>query len=169
METKNLQIIPCTTEILAAAIEGDNVLGQLLLVKVEPGWTEFGSAALQYSLNKLLEEKDELGWWTYFPIHKKDNRLIGSGGYKGKPDDEGVVELGYEICTEYRNRGLATEMAKALVENAFKFEHVNLITAHTLGESNASTKLLQKIGFIKTAEINDPDDGLLWKWELKRS
>jgi len=27
---------------------------------------------------------------------------------------------------------------------------------------------LQKCGFKKVEEITDPDDGLIWKWELKR-
>lgn len=44
-------------------------------------WTEFGVSALQYSLDKLSENEDEKGWWTYFTIHKQDNKLIGSGGY----------------------------------------------------------------------------------------
>jgi hypothetical protein len=28
--------------------------------------------------------------------------------------------------------------------------------------------MLTKCNFNKVEEINDPDDGLIWKWELKR-
>ena len=168
IETKNLKLIPCDTEILKTAIQGDEILAKKINVTVQDNWTEFGVVALQYSLDRLSENEEESGWWTYFPVHKQDNKLIGSGGYKGKPTADGTVEIGYEIALDYRNRGLATEMTKGLIENAFRDERVRLIVAHTLGQDNASTKVLQKCGFKKVEETNDPDDGLIWKWELKR-
>jgi RimJ/RimL family protein N-acetyltransferase len=137
-------------------------------VTVPDNWTEFGVGALQYSLDKLSLSEREQGWWTYFPIHKTDNTLIGSGGYKGKPTEQGIVEIGYEISPDYRNKGLATEMTRALIDNAFSLKQVTAIMAHTLGQVNASTRILTKCGFEKTEEINDPDDGMIWKWELKR-
>lgn len=168
IETKNLKLIPCDTEILKSAIQGNKFIAEKLNVKVQDNWTEFGVGALHYSLDKLLESEEEKYWWTYFPIHKQDNKLIGSGGYKGKPATDGTVELGYEIAPAYRNRGLATEMTRGLIENAFKDDKVKSIIAHTLGQENASTKVLQKCGFEKVQEINDPDDGLIWRWELKK-
>ena len=168
IETKNLEIISCDTEILKAAIQGNEALAKKINVNVQENWTEFGVGALQYSLDRLIESKEEKNWWTYFPIHKQDKTLIGSGGYKGKPTKDGIVELGYEIAHAYRNCGLATEMTKGLIENAFRHRIVNSIIAHTLGQDNASTKVLQKCGFNKVEEINDPDEGLIWKWKLKR-
>ena len=168
IETKNLKLIPCDTDILKAATQGNEILAKKLNANVQDNWTEFGVGALQYSLDRLSESEDEKDWWTYFPIYKQDNKLIGSGGYKGKPTNEGIVELGYEIAPDYRNRGLATEMTKGLIENAFKDERVKSIIAHTLGQDNASTTVLQKCGFKKVEEINDPDDGLIWKWELEQ-
>ena len=168
IETKNLKLIPCDTEILKSAIQGNEILATKINVTVQENWTEFGVGALKYSLDRLTESEEEKNWWTYFPIHKQDNKLIGSGGYKGKPTTDGTVELGYEIASGYRNRGLATEMTKGLIENAFRDDRVTSIIAHTLGQENPSTKVLQKCGFEKVEEINDPEDGLIWKWELKR-
>jgi RimJ/RimL family protein N-acetyltransferase len=168
IETKNLRLIPCDTEMLKSAIQGNEILAKKINVTVVDNWTEFGIGALKYALDKLTESQEEKNWWTYFPIYKQDNKLIGSGGYKGKPTTDGTVELGYEIATEYRNRGLATEMTKGLIENAFRDDRVTSIIAHTLGQDNPSTKVLQKCGFEKVEEINDPDDGLIWKWEVKR-
>src|SRR5215203_5301145 len=168
IETKNLKLIACDTDILKSAIEGNEILATKINVTVQENWTEFGVGALKYSLDRLTESEEEKNWWTYFPIHKQDNKLIGSGGYKGKPTTEGTVEVGYEIESGYRNRGLATEMTKGLIENAFRDHRVKSIIAHTLGQENPSTKVLQKCGFEKVEEINDPEDGLIWKWELKR-
>jgi len=168
IETQNLKLISCDQEILNAAIKSNETLAEKIRVNVPENWTEFGVLALQYALDRLTESNDEKNWWTYFPILKNENKLIGSGGYKGKPNEQATVEIGYEIATDYRNQGLATEMAMALVTNAFKNLHVNTIIAHTLGEENASTKVLQKSGFKKVQEIYDPTDGVIWKWELKR-
>ncbi len=168
IETENLTLIPCDRTLLQKAIEGNKQLAETLNAAVEGQWTEFGTVALQYSLDRLSESADEAGWWTYFPIYKKENKLIGSGGYKGKPTEDGAVEIGYEIAGRYRNKGLATELAKGLIENAFKNDKVKFILAHTLGHENPSTHVLKKCGFEKVENINDPDNGLIWKWMLKK-
>ena len=168
IETHHLELIPCDADILSAAIKGNEMLAEKINCAVEENWTEFGIEALQYALDRLSESEEQQKWWTYFPIHKKDKMLIGSCGYKGKPTADGKVEIGYEVAPKYRNQGLATEITKGLIENAFKHQRVHSIMAHTLAEDNPSTKVLQKCGFEKVDEINDPDDGLIWKWELKR-
>lgn len=169
LKTKSLKIIQCDEEILKEAIKGNANIASKLNVKVPDNWTEFGKEALQYALNKLEENSSESGWWTYLPIYKSENKLIGIGGYKGKPTIEGEVEVGYEIAQEYRSQGLATEMTNALIENAFKNHQVKLVSAHTLGEFNPSTKVLIKCGFEKVDELNNPDEGSIWKWELQKN
>ncbi len=166
LETKQLILLPGDRETLEKAIRGNGPLEKHLNVQVPDSWTEFGVRALQYSLNKILENEQEAGWWTYLPIHKADQKLIGSCGFKGSPNEEGIVEIGYEIMKPYRNKGLATELAQALVEHAFSYDQVKAVQAHTLGEVNASTHVLSKCGFSKVTELDDADNGKIWKWEL---
>jgi [ribosomal protein S5]-alanine N-acetyltransferase len=168
IETQNLKLIGCDKQLLKTAIDGNEALAKYLNVIVPENWTEFGPTALEYTLKKLIEDDKDENWWTYLPIHKKDNTLIGTGGYKGRPTDDGAVEIGYEIAEKYRNLGLATEFARALAANAFTYQEVNSVIAHTLGEINSSTKVLTKCDFVKVEEIDDPEDGLIWKWELRR-
>lgn len=167
IETEQLILIPANTNLLQKAIAGNKHLAAELHVTIDEHWTEFGTFALQYVLDKLVLNPDEDLWWTYFPVYKKENILIGSGGYKGKPE-AGIVEIGYEIAPRYRNKGLATEMANGLIANAFKHKEVTTILAHTLGNENPSAKVLTKCGFKKVENINDPDNGLIWKWVLKK-
>ena len=167
IETENLTLIPANIYLLQKALAGDKELAAALHVTIDEHWTEFGSFALQYVLDKLVVNPDEDLWWTYFPVYKKENKLIGSGGYKGKPED-GAVEIGYEIAPAYRNKGLATEMVKGLIENAFKNKNVTTVFAHTLGHETPSTKVLTKCGFEKVEDLNDTDNGLIWKWAFKK-
>lgn len=168
IESQHLRLISCNKEILEKAIQGNHELANILNIHVPDNWTEFGTAPLTYFLDKIALDEEIIGWASYFPVLKAENKLIGSCGYKGKPDDQGVVEIGYEIAPEYRNKGFATELSKALISNAFADHSVRMIIAHTLPFTNASTRVLGKLGFTKTSEINDPEDGVIWRWELGR-
>ena len=100
-------------------------------------------------------------------VLRKTKTLVGSCGYKGQPKN-GMVEIGYEVAEGYRGWGLATEMAKALIQNAFKSEEVDYVQAHTLAMVNESGSVLKKCGMTKMEEIEDPEDGKIWRWEIRR-
>lgn len=68
-----------------------------------------------------------------------DRRLIGWGGFKGRPNATGMVEIGYEIVSDYRRQGLATEAAQGLLNFAVSHAEVQAVEAHTLPEHNPST------------------------------
>ncbi len=169
METKRLLLINGDLAILEKLIEGNQPLAEYLKVNVPENWSEHGAPIFQYSLERLSKHPDEQPWLTWLPVIKDSRTLIGSCGYKGLPDEHGIVEIGYEISENQRNQGYATELAVALVQHAFGFPTINNVLAHTLAEENPSVKVLRKIGFVKVGEIEDPEDGLLWKWLLPRT
>jgi [ribosomal protein S5]-alanine N-acetyltransferase len=80
-----------------------------------------------------------------------------------------MVEIAYAIDTDYRGKGYATEAAQALVEFALGRSGVRFVRAHTLPEENASTHVLRKCGFRYLGEVVDPEDGLVWRWEIHPS
>jgi len=168
IESKNLNLVPCNQDILQAAIDGNEALSKILNCNISENWSEFGPDIFPFVLKMISENPKDQAWWTYFPIHRKDNQLIGSGGYKGSPTAEGSVEIGYEIATAYRNKGFATEMAKSLIIHAFNHDYIKIIHAHTLANENASTKVLSKCGFVKVEELIDPNDGAIWKWSISK-
>ena len=93
----------------------------------------------------------------------------GQCGFKGPPASDGVVEIAYCVEPEHQGKGYATEAAEALVNYAFDHDEVQTVRAHTLPEINASTRVLSKCGFRNVGEVNDPDDGPVWRWERERS
>jgi RimJ/RimL family protein N-acetyltransferase len=102
-------------------------------------------------------------------VHRESGATIGSCGYKGPPDEEAVVEIAYGVHPDYQGRGYATEAAQALVGYAFESGRVRVVRAHTLPEENASTRVLTKCRFTCLGEVIDPEDGLVWRWELRPS
>lgn len=168
MSTDRLRLVNADAVILGAALNGNGSLGMVLGANVEDGWTEFGTGPIAYVADVLKQQPEDATWWTWLPILRKENKLIGSGGFRGRPDDEGAVEIGYEIAVEHREQGLATEMALALRDAAFRNPEVKKVIAHTLPELNPSTRVLQHCGMIKTGESTDPDEGTVWRWEISR-
>jgi len=167
IRTVNLQLIPCELMHLEAILRNKKELEPLLHVTVPERWPEFPEA-FPYAYELLKTDPSLLHWWTYLFVHTQDRMLVGSGGFKGKPDDSGMVEIGYEIVPEYRNRGLATEAAQGLVDYAFSHPQVNTVQAHTLPERNPSTRVLEKVGMKYVGTVHDPHDGEIWHWRLTR-
>ena len=99
-------------------------------------------------------------------IHTIDNVLMGMCGFPGPPAADGFAEIAYGIAPPYQGKGYATEAAMALVEFVRNDSRVKGVCAHTLAETNASTRVLEKCGFKKVGETTDPENGsTVWRWE----
>lgn len=108
--------------------------------------------------------------WTlgYLLVHAVDGGAVGQCGFKGPPDESGMVEIAYGVEPEFRGRGYATEAARLLVEIAFGCDRVRVVRAHTFEPGNASARVLTKCGFRSLGAVTDPEDGVVWRWEKAR-
>ena len=168
IETDRLRLLACDLPIVEAFMAGHDALERHLGVRVHPGWVESGGPTLRWVRHEILKPGGDVRWWCYLPIHREHRRVIGVCGYKGEPDETGGVEIGYEICMDYRKNGLASEAAQALVANAFLDDRVKSVRAHTQTEESASTRILRKCGMQFEEETHDPDDGQVWQWAVCR-
>jgi RimJ/RimL family protein N-acetyltransferase len=100
----------------------------------------------------------------YLVVEGDSQRLCGTCSFKGPPEG-GAVEIAYFTFPGFEGRGIATEMARFLVERAREMERVERVTAHTPPEPGASTRVLEKLGMALAGE--DVEDGeRVWRWEL---
>jgi RimJ/RimL family protein N-acetyltransferase len=104
-------------------------------------------------------------WIHGFSLLLPDGTNVGIGSFKGPPTN-GVVEIAYAILPQYQGRGYATAAARAMVDYAFRSAEVSMVVAHTLPEGAASQRVLQKAGFRQVGEVVDPEDGLVWRFEM---
>jgi RimJ/RimL family protein N-acetyltransferase len=150
LSTKSLTLIPQTREQTLVMVDTMSPEDRAL---VSPDWL----AAVRASASNDP-------WMHGFSIvHRNTGRTIGSCGFKSPPAD-GVVEIAYSIDPEHQGNGYATEAAEALTNFAFA-QSVRTVRAHTLPETNASTRVLTKCGFHHVGPVIDPEDGLVWRWE----
>jgi ribosomal-protein-alanine N-acetyltransferase len=118
----------------------------------------------------LLESATEADPWVlgFSIVRRSDAAIVGTCGFKGPPSTEGVAEIAYGVEPDEQGNGYATEATNAITEWAFQNREVRTVRAHTLPETNASTRVLTKCGFTHTGEVIDPDDGPVWRWVKER-
>jgi ribosomal-protein-alanine N-acetyltransferase len=104
-------------------------------------------------------------WGGFLAVDAESRFVVGTCAYKGPPDNGGAVEIAYFTFPPYEGRGFATAMAGALADRAAMSRRVRRVRAHTLPERNASSRLLEKLGFSFLGEVVDPEDGPVWRWE----
>lgn len=105
-------------------------------------------------------------WGGYLALEGPTRRVVGTCGFKGRPDAEGAVEIAYFTFPGEEGRGVATAMATALVQVASDaWPKVATVRAHTLRERNASCRVLEKLAFQAAGDVIDPEDGPVWRWE----
>lgn len=94
-------------------------------------------------------------WYTYWlVIDKETGNGIGFIGFKGTPDENGYVEVGYSISPLHRNKGFMTEALKSMAAWAEEEKNCKGIIAYALKTNGASHKVLLKCGF-KSSSIDE--------------
>lgn len=168
LDTDDLQLVPFTPAQLLALIERPEQFHELAGVSADAGMhVLFTSGEISPAWLATLRTLEHADPWTlgFAVIDREKQLVVGSAGFKGGPDADGVVEIAYGIVPAFEGRGYATQAAQALTAYALGSGLVSLVIAHTLAASNASTRVLTKCGFQRAGEFIDPDDGMVWRWE----
>jgi ribosomal-protein-alanine N-acetyltransferase len=169
INTNNLQLLPIERIHIEAFLRDKSDLAEILHVSIPNSWPNFPEAFSIPADESHDTEQPPTDWQGYFFIFPKDSVLVGNGGFKSEPDDAGTIEIGYEIASEHWNRGFATEVVQAMVAYAFAHKDVRAVIAHTLAEVNASNTVLKKAGMKFIAEVDDQEEGKIWRWQINRN
>lgn len=117
--------------------------------------------AIAKKIEKMKKVSEDVhNWYTYWLIIDKDNgKGIGFIGFKGTPDENGYVEVGYSISSNYRRKGLMTEALSLLINWALKYPICKGITAKKVLKTNTgSNKVLNNCNFVlsdSSSEFNN--------------
>ncbi len=169
IDTPRLSLRPWDPAHLVALLESAEEFARVSPHRPGPGLRDFfASDDVSPEWVDALRRAAGPDAWTHGCAVVHEPLVIGSAGFKGPPTEDGTVEIAYGIVPAFEGRGFATEVAAGLVAHAFGLDAVQLVRAHTLPENNASTRVLQKNGFRCTGEVQDPDDGAVWRWERER-
>ncbi len=170
--TQAIELRPYAPQHLLALLESEESFLCSFGLHAAPGLRDFffsGEVSPQW-LEQLRTAREADTWTFGFAVlNPSVGQVIGSAGFKGPPDAEGMVEVAYGIVAGWQGKGCATAALSELMAFASADDRVRVLRAHTLPENNASTRVLAKNGFTKLGEVIDPEDGRVWRWERSAS
>jgi len=141
--TQRLTLVPCTEDLVLSIADG----------------YEMGPH-IEFHIEDLKKDATLLGWGPWFVIHNGSNCVIGDIGFKGKPEANKMVEVGYGISLSEWGKGYATEAVHAIIQWAFSSQKVDRVIAECLEDNYASIKVLKKLGM---QEVGAEDNMIQWK------
>lgn len=93
-----------------------------------------------------LEHQASLGWSFWAVEDRRTARMIGDCGLQPLEHRGPEVELGYDLHPDAWGRGLATEAARAVMEQAFGPLEIDRVIAVVKPDHVASQRVLEKAG-----------------------
>lgn len=160
MQTERLTLVAFTHDLMLATLRSPHELAQKLQVVVPEGWPEPDFAEILPWLADQVGENPALEEWSRVIVHTTDHKVVGDIGFKGQPDENGVVEMGYSVLPAYRRQGYASEAGRAMLEWALQQPGVKRVTAQCFEDNLGSIGVLQKMGLHQVGQ-----EGKMLKWQ----
>jgi ribosomal-protein-alanine N-acetyltransferase len=156
-----------------AVMTGDRVRAEEAAgAKLPAQWPnrELVERAFYASLENIRSDPDARLWGDRLCIMREgERRVIGSVVFHGRPDRDGIAEVGYGIEEASQGSGLATEATRACVEWAFAQPFVKAVRASTFSWHKPSLRVMAKLGMHHVGTEQHETLGELLVFEVTRS
>jgi len=162
--TERLILIPFTRDITKALATGNVKKVEALGLNTNGKWPRQDTMDILPFINKAFEKnRNPTGYECWMIVLKSNMTIIGDIGFKGIPDDNGDVEIGYGLIEEEQRKGYGYEAAKSMIDWAFSQDNVMSVKADCLINNAPSIRILEKAGMKETKRDNE-----LIYWELSK-
>jgi ribosomal-protein-alanine N-acetyltransferase len=166
-ETKRLRIFPLSVHHLRVYLQAQDKFENML------GLSRFGRVVVP-AIRDLVEKTtipkieatpahQKVFQTFWLVVEKSTNTVVAELGFKGIPDAEGLVEIGYGTMPLQQGRGIMTEAVGGMLLWAARRTDVKGIIAETDKNNAASIRILQKNNF---TQYTRKGDMLWWKREI---
>jgi ribosomal-protein-alanine N-acetyltransferase len=158
--TDRLRLVAGTEALAAAEIKDKAEFVKLLGALVPDTWPPDNLREVLGCFYALHREHPEWeGWLTWYAVRIDSGHptLCGSVGFRGSPDEQGMVEIGYSVLPEFQRQGLATEAIAGIIQWARQQSEVKEIEAEINTDNKASIRVLEKNGFICAGSGSEQD------------
>jgi RimJ/RimL family protein N-acetyltransferase len=153
IETPRLLLVPVTLPIVEAVLENrPEEVAALCRARLPNAWP--GRALIERafcaSLEAIRQAPEARLWGDRIALTRDgERRIVGSVIFHGRPDDNGLVEVGYGVEESAQKQGFATEAVAACVEWVLTQPRVKKVRATTPPWHQASIRVLEKCGFVR--------------------
>jgi RimJ/RimL family protein N-acetyltransferase len=114
----------------------------------------------RYRADQVAIDPTDAGWVTGVIWVDDVDVAVGTAGFHGPPDEEGMVEVGYSVDPQYRRRGYARAALVELLARAAREPGVSRVRASIRPDNIPSRDLVLSYGFVAVGEQLDEVDGL---------
>jgi [ribosomal protein S5]-alanine N-acetyltransferase len=154
-----LRLLPLTPSLLRAVAAGHLAeVERQLGAPVGKGWEQGVPAKLR--LKQLAADASEQPWLVRAIVASTPRQVVGCVGFHAPPDDDGRVEIGYDIVASERRKGYAREGIQALLDWAWATGRARTCVASVSPHNEPSLALIRSFGFRHVGEQIDEIDGL---------
>lgn len=144
--SERLFFVPFTLDAATSILKGNLEVLNNLGLQTDKNWPDYESIETLPKIVKNLEKvKEPTGFESWMIVRQDNMFVIGDAGFKGKPNANGEVDIGYSIIEKEQKKGYGFETAKRLVDWAFLQQGVKHITASCLISNIASARILEKV------------------------
>jgi RimJ/RimL family protein N-acetyltransferase len=163
-----LTLIPSDLAMARAENFDRAAFARLIGARVPENWPpETAADALPWFLERLESDAANFGWLAWYALldgsAAEDRVLLGGIGFKGRPGQDGTVEVGYSVLPQFQRRGFAGEMLGGILDWAFASSEVARVVADTMPSNAASMRLLSRKGFRQIGPGSEKGSVLLEK------
>ncbi|ARS37318.1 GNAT family N-acetyltransferase [Pontibacter actiniarum] len=147
IQTDRLILVPFTLAVADALLRGEVSILRKVGLQPTPSWPDQEAIeTLPKIIRNLKLVQEPTGFESWMVVRRSDKTVIGDAGFKGLPNADGEVDIGYAIIEQEHQKGYGLEVAKGLADWACQQPGVKAITAKCLRHNAPSVRILKKLG-----------------------
>ncbi len=171
VRSDRLELPLLSAEQLDRVAAGDaDTLATELRAAVDPEWVRQVRWLAAMRAKQVRERPQDRPWLLRAIVRAgadAPRQVIGYLNFHAAPNESGQVEIGYTLMPEARGQGYAIEAVRAMFDWATRVHGIRRFRASVAPDNERSLNLIGKLGFQRTGEQWDPDDGLELVYELE--
>jgi len=164
VETSRLKLFPLTAGQLLLYLQGENKLEQRFHLAitgrtVTPGVQQSVVFLTMPKMNNA-PGRNWLFYTFWLAVEKSSGVIVAELGFKGPPNRQGLIEIGYGTMPTHQGKGFMTEAVQGMLQWARQHAEVKGVVAETHRSNRASARVLEKNGF---TQFDARGEMLWWK------
>jgi len=161
VSSDRLDLLPMSLELMEALARGDLKSAQRMVgYRIPADWPQVMESVLRFRIPLARSHPEAQPLLLLAIVLRADPEVVvGRLGFHGPVDDDGRLEIGYEVFPAYRRQGYAREAVIAMFQWAQGDPAVLLFRASVSPENVPSLNLVKGLGFIEVGSQWDDEDG----------
>ena len=98
-------------------------------------------------------------WFVRWMVQKSTREIVGSVSFHGPPDEQGMMEIGLGVHSNFQRLGYAAEALTGMWSWVVEQPGVDLLRYTVDPNNEASVAVIKKFGFERVGQQIDPEDG----------